>query len=197
MTSTGVRFRPELGTSADWRPAYAPQSTLKAVEDVIEQVTLSEVMKDPVVQQEVESKESALDTAVEIARQPGTMLSRRQASAVQTANTPQTLLAEWDGYVISIEDRYFIASLEGVSGEGVEGEEEDAEIPVSDVGGSDRDLLQPGAFFRLCVFYELQENERPRRYTQVIFRRLPAYRAEELEKAAVRGAELHRGLRVE
>jgi hypothetical protein len=114
----------------------------------------------------------------------------------QNQKVPQKLLAEWSGFVTSIEQHYFTASLEGVYGTGVEGVEEDSEIPLSDVGDADRDLMRVGAMFRLCIFYENPKNGRPRRFSQVIFRRLPAYTADELEVAGKRGEERHRGLRV-
>lgn len=110
---------------------------------------------------------------------------------------PATLLAEWNGCVSSIEPHFFTATLKGIYGEGIQGEYEDAEIPISDVSESDSELLRPGHFFRLCVFYEVSEDGQPRRFTQVIFRRLPAYRQHDLDKADERGDEISRGLRVE
>lgn len=114
-----------------------------------------------------------------------------------TQRSTVTVLAEWNGCVLATNGQYFTAELKGVFGEGVRGEEEDAEIPVSDVAESDSELLYPGNFFRLCVFYEIREDGQPRRYTQVVFRRLPAYRAPDLAKAAERALEIHRALRVE
>ena len=109
---------------------------------------------------------------------------------------PATLIAEWNGCVATVGPEFFAAELVGVLGAGVKGEEEDAEIPISDVAETDKELLAPGNFFRLCVFYELR-NDRPLRYTQVVFRRLPAYRAADLRRVEEEAAELHRGLRVE
>lgn len=110
---------------------------------------------------------------------------------------PAVLLAEWNGCVSSVEDYYFTAELTGIVGDGITGEQEDAEIPLSDVAPSDSELLRPGNFFRLCVFYETQEDGRPRRYTQLVFRRLPAYRAHDLAQAMERARERHNALRVE
>ena len=94
-------------------------------------------------------------------------------------------LAEWSGYVTSIQEEgySFSATLTGVSGIGVEGEQDDAIIPVSDVAEADKELLRVGNFFRLCVTQEVTKSGQPRRYTQVIFRRMPAYRREDLESA--------------
>jgi len=112
---------------------------------------------------------------------------------------PAELLAEWSGCVTSIQEDgfYFSATLSGVEGQGVKNEEEDAIIPITDVSEWDKDLLSPGNFFRLCVMYEVSSSGQPRRYTQVVFRRLPAYRQQDLDEALERGRKLARGLRVE
>lgn len=143
------------------------------------------------------NEEARFDTALHSLHVVSTLPNRDRTVESSTIRVPQTLLAEWNGCVLAIEDHYFSAALKGIYGEGVRNEQEDAEIPVSDVGESDRELLRPGNLFRLCVFYEIQENGQPRRYTQVIFRRLPAYRSQDLVKAAERASELHRTLRVE
>lgn len=115
-----------------------------------------------------------------------------------TAEMPQTeLLAEWNGFVTAIGDLYFCASLDGVFGEGVEGQKEEAEIPVSDVSRSDLDLFKLGGIFRLCVLHEVRQNGQPRRFTQVVFRRLPAYRAKEIVLAEERAEQIHQRLHVE
>lgn len=112
---------------------------------------------------------------------------------------PAELLAEWSGCVTSVqkEGHFFTATLKGVKGGGVKDEEDDAIIPISDVSEWDKDLLQPGNFFRLCVMYEITPSGQPRRYSLVVFRRLPAYRKQDIDAALVRGVRLARGLRVE
>lgn len=108
-------------------------------------------------------------------------------------------LAEWSGYVTSIQEEgySFSASLKGVSGTGVVGEQDDAIIPISDVAPGDKELLQIGNFFRLCVTQEIDKSGQPRRYTQVIFRRMPSYRRDDLDLALERGDELANGLLLE
>jgi hypothetical protein len=108
------------------------------------------------------------------------------------------LLAEWSGYVTSLENTYsFNAVLKGITGKGVKDEYEEAVISISDVSDSDRELLKVGNFFRLCVMHEVSSAGQPRRYTQVIFRRLPAYRQQDLDEANERGLALARSIRVE
>jgi len=119
------------------------------------------------------------------------------AEVLRIEGSRATLLAEWSGCVLSIDEHFFYASLKGIYGEGIRGESEEADVPISDVSESDMELLHPGHFFRLCVFYEISEDGQPRRYTQVVFRRLPAYRKFDLERAESIGEDLFRGLRVE
>jgi hypothetical protein len=107
------------------------------------------------------------------------------------------LLAERHGQVTEVFASTFTAQLKGRHGEGVRGKEEEAEIPIEEVRPGDLDLLQVGAFFRLCVSYEISRQGNRRRYTDVVFRRLPAYRRDELERAREQGREIARGLRLE
>ena len=106
-------------------------------------------------------------------------------------------LAEWHGQVSSMGGEYFVAELRGVWGDGVAGEHEEATIPIAEVPDDDRTLITPGAFFRLCVSRERAPHGTLRRSTYVVFRRMPAYRREELEDALVRAREIVRGLRLE
>lgn len=108
-------------------------------------------------------------------------------------------LAEWDGCVTGIQNEgmFFSATLNGIKGLGVEGQEEDAIIPISDVAEWDKELLCTGNYFRLCVMQSVDLSGEPIRYTKVVFRRMPAYRQQDLDEALERGRQLARGLRVE
>jgi hypothetical protein len=131
------------------------------------------------------------------------------SSEVQASEKPSTtganpiygqvvsqLLAEWHGQVTDVNATTFFAQLKGRHGDGVIGQENVAVIPREEVRPDDEELLMPGAFFSLCVSYEISRKGR-RRYTEVVFRRLPAFRREELEQAELRGREIARGLRLE
>ncbi|MGC1523038.1 MAG: hypothetical protein WA803_15970 [Steroidobacteraceae bacterium] len=107
------------------------------------------------------------------------------------------VIAEWDGYVEGIYADYFTASMQGLRGAGVVGEEEDAEIPISDVDPEDCDLLVPGGFFRLMIAYESPRVGPRKRYTTVQFRRLPAYTKREISAAEREADELLHGFRLE
>lgn len=144
-------------------------------------------------------KEDGLDTSLDDPQPRPTLSVPLSVDINKSRASTVELLAEWNGCVTSIQSsgHSFAATLKGVAGEGVKGEEEDATIPVTDVSDWDKDLLRTGNFFRLCVIYEILPTGQPRRYTQVVFRRLPAYRQHDLDQAAERGRELARGLRVE
>ena len=108
-------------------------------------------------------------------------------------------LAEWSGCVTSIQEEggFFTATLNGIKGISVNGQEEDANIPISDVAPWDRELLREGNYFRLCVIQGFDASGDPIRSTKVVFRRLPAYRQQDLDQALERGRELAGRLRVE
>lgn len=116
--------------------------------------------------------------------------------AAATPSARSQVIAEWHGQVIAIEQSYFIAELKGTIGTGVAGSLEEAQIPSEEIRQDDRDLLREGAFFRLCVNWE-NVNGSKRRVTDLVFRRMPAYRREELEEANKAAAELFNALRVE
>ena len=107
------------------------------------------------------------------------------------------LVAEWEGYVTSIGPDTFEARLHGLLGEGVEGELEEATIPIEEVSPANKPLFALGALFRLCVSYERSRSGEIRRFTQLVFRRLPAYRKKDLEAARTRALERVRGFRLE
>lgn len=107
------------------------------------------------------------------------------------------LIAEWQGRVVSIHEDYFVAEVNGLTGEGVEGVVEEAIIPSEDVQEQDASQFRVGAFFRLCINYQTLPNRRKVRTTTIIFRRLPAYSASELRAADERAKQLFENLCVE
>ncbi len=123
----------------------------------------------------------------------------RNVSMNKEAFRPTTsqLVAEWQGCVTSISDDYFVAEMLGTHGEGVIGSLEEAVVPLEDLRESDKALLLEGAFFRLCISYEVEPTGSKRRFTEVVFRRLPAYRRDTLEVAAKDAYSLSRGIRLE
>lgn len=105
-------------------------------------------------------------------------------------------LAEWQGMVVEVGSTHFVAELTGKFGAGVAGSHEEARLPIDEVRPDDRELLNPGAFFRLCITREMDRGAW-KRSTYIVFRRLPAFRREELEEARQAARDLVRGLRVD
>ena len=97
-------------------------------------------------------------------------------------------LQEWEGYVVEISGDVFTARLVDVAtGEALEMEE--ADFPISDVEEKDRDLLKPGAIFRWSIGY-IRRGSTKIRASQIVFRRLPQWRAQDLDKARKHAEEL-------
>lgn len=125
-------------------------------------------------------------------------LLRRTAPPVTRPNgNTNAVVAEWEGYVTQISDKTIEARLTGLTGEGVAGEVEEATIPKSEIADADQSLLALGSLFRLCISYEKTAAGERRRYSTLVFRRLPAYRQEDLDEAHKRTRARLNGLRVE
>lgn len=119
-----------------------------------------------------------------------------KVSAEPGSSARSQLIAEWHGQVVAIESDYFVAELKGTIGANVVGSLEEAMIPRDEIRPEDRELLGEGAFFRLCVNWEFFNGSK-RRVTDLVFRRMPAYRRDELEEARKTAADLFHALRVE
>jgi hypothetical protein len=126
-------------------------------------------------------------------------VSRMAAASIAEAEVPKNqVVAEWHGMVTELLEASFVAELKGILGKDVMGAIEEAVIPIDEVRDEDLPFLVPGAFFRLTVNNVLRPGGKTRRrFTDVTFRRMPAYRREELEDAAKRGRALERVIRVE
>lgn len=126
-------------------------------------------------------------------------VSRMAVESIADAEVPKNqVMAEWHGMVTELLESTFVAELKGVLGKDVMGALEEAIIPIDEVRDEDLPFLVPGAFFRLTVNSVLRPGGKTRRrFTDVTFRRMPAYRREELEEAAERGRALERAIRVE
>ncbi len=138
------------------------------------------------------------ETAYETSAYQNSTKNLSQANAnVRTSTFLNRLIAEWHGCVVSIHEDYFIADMEGLIGQGVEGSSEEAIIPISDIQAHDKEQFRVGAFFRLCINYQQLPNKKPVRLSTINFRRLPAYSKFELNEADKRAEELLKSLHVE
>jgi len=127
----------------------------------------------------------------------GTLLAMSRKTVAQQATARP--LAEWQGYVTKIEGDHLYATMEGVFGAGVEGKRHDAVIPLSEVAPDDQRLVRDGAYFRLSVAYATSQAIGGTfiRSSTLVFRRLPAYHAADLERARDIARELLAGIRLE
>lgn len=89
-------------------------------------------------------------------------------------------LQKWEGVVLEVKEDYFIARLHDLT---VRGNEEEVELPLEEVSEGDRDLVKPGAVFYWHIGYFDSRTGQRKRESVTRFRRLPAWRQEELESA--------------
>jgi hypothetical protein len=89
-------------------------------------------------------------------------------------------LQKWEGFVLRVQNDSFIARL---LDENPDGPEEEAEIPLDEVSRGDLPLVKPGAVFYWNIGYSDSIDGPRERVSRIHFRRLPAWRAEELETA--------------
>jgi len=119
---------------------------------------------------ELEVDEKATSTKIEA-------LSKRLM--IRKVTPPTTdfgiTLQDWEGFVETLEDDYFIARLRSRSAGENADSNEIAEIPNSEVDADDRDLLKIGAIFYLTVRRRILITGRHEIASQIVFRRLPAW----------------------
>jgi hypothetical protein len=98
------------------------------------------------------------------------------------------LLQKWEGTVLQVlpEDSLF-ARLVDLSGSGPD---EEAEFSLEEVSEADRLLVAPGAIFYWSIGYIDSLSGQRTRSSVIRFRRLPVWRAEDLERARRRAQRL-------
>jgi hypothetical protein len=132
-----------------------------------------------------------------IALAEGTRGTTEETRTAQQGTVTSNRVAEWEGHVTSIGKKTFEARLSGIFGEGVEGQFEEATIPLAEITEINKPLFAVGAIFRLCMSYDEYPSGQIRRYTELFFRRLPAYRQRDLDDALKRARERLSELRLE
>ncbi len=96
-------------------------------------------------------------------------------------------LQKWEGRVLEANDSTFTAVVVDAFKEGVE---EEAEFDLEEVSPGDLDLVEPGAVFYWSIGYRTEPSGERSRSSVLVFRRLPAWRANDLSRARVRAEEL-------
>ncbi len=92
-------------------------------------------------------------------------------------------LQEWEGYVVLIGDKHFVARLVDLTA-GSTHEEEEADIPLAEVSGEDAAKMRPGSVFRWVIGYQRSANGTKRRVSEIAFRDVP-----EITEADLRAGE--------
>ena len=81
-------------------------------------------------------------------------------------------LQEWEGYVIKIDEKNFVARLVDLT-VGLGPEEEEAEIPMSVLSDEDKVKLRLGSIFRWVIGYERHVTGKRRTGSEIVLREVP------------------------
>jgi hypothetical protein len=138
----------------------------------------------------IEPSQDKQSTAAEIEIPKDTGIVRIPSPIIEVPR--EVKLQEWEGQVQEVRDSYYTARLVDLTTRDLE-ETELADLPVSDIIEGDRDLLVPGAVFRLLIAYRYGDGEKER-FTRVTIRRLPMWTDAEIKEADREAAELHNAL---
>lgn len=93
-----------------------------------------------------------------------------------------SVLQEWEGYVISINDDDFEARLLDLTAR-AKREEEEATIPYSEISEKERNEMRLGSIFRWTIGYESSPSGTRRMISQIVFRNLPVVTQRDADEA--------------
>lgn len=127
--------------------------------------------------------EIRLDDFVGIDISSGAVRRPPPSSADQIRKTPSSTgkIVEWEGVVESLENDKFHCKLRVVKGSNVDFEEFTT-LDIDQISEGDRDLVKPGALFRLVIGMKAISGTREK-FSRVVFRRLPAWNSQSIDQA--------------
>jgi hypothetical protein len=98
---------------------------------------------------------------------------------------------EWEGFVVDIshETAEFTARLANLTDDS-DYLEEEVTLALDEIDEDDRELVKVGAVFRWIVGYQQAKFARRESVSSIVFRRLPAWTAEDISRARARGEAL-------
>lgn len=96
-------------------------------------------------------------------------------------------LQKWQGIVLKIMTDSFLARLYDQTNRGIE---EEVELPLEEISDGDKELLVEGAVFYWNIGYFDSKTGQRKRESITRFRRLPAWRKEELEAAKIEAQQI-------
>ena len=102
-------------------------------------------------------------------------------------------LQEWEGYVVDVRMKDFVARLVDLTS-GSAHEEEEAVIPRAELSDGDDAKMRAGSIFRWVIGYERSSAGTKRRISQIVFRDLPAVTKNDLRDGEVWATEMARSL---
>ena len=114
-------------------------------------------------------------------------------SARAVPTTSLHALQEWEGYVVDVRMKDFVARLVDLTS-GSAHEEEEAVIPRAELSDGDNAKMRAGSIFRWVIGYERSSAGTRRRVSQIVFRDLPAVTKSDLRKGRVWATEMARSL---
>jgi hypothetical protein len=94
------------------------------------------------------------------------------------------VLARWSGRVLEVGRAGVVAAL--TNDLDPSAPEEEADIPLEEISEVDRSLVTPGALFLWSIGYRIHASGQRSRESVVLFRRLPRWSPEEIERARQR-----------
>lgn len=102
-------------------------------------------------------------------------------------------IQEWEGYVVAIGEREFVAHLIDLTA-GSSHEEEEAAIPVAELSDDEAAKMRMGSIFRWVIGYERSPAGTKKRVSQIVFRDLPAMTRTDLQEGAAWAQKVLRAL---
>jgi hypothetical protein len=102
-----------------------------------------------------------------------------------------TSLQKWEGVVLEVWEDAFLARLVDLTRPGPD---EEAEFPLDEISEEDRPLVRPGAIFYWNIGYHDSSSGQRTRASIIRFRRLPAWRREEIEAARLEAERIRESI---
>jgi hypothetical protein len=114
-----------------------------------------------------------------------------QSEAVERRRTSRQIISHhWECTVEAIGEDEFVATLRSLRDHA--DSEKEAQIPLDEVSLDDMELLEVGAVFYWTIGYETSPAGTRRRFSQIKFRRLPAWTKKDLARVDEKADELFR-----
>jgi len=139
----------------------------------VESATLEE-RANP-IRRQTQTITEALRERLVVSRLPSTIPQFTTASSFSP-------LQEWEGYVLEVRPKTFLAQIVDTSENRTEAAYE-SEISLSELSDDDKTYISPGKIFRWSIGYYRLESGSKKRVSEIVFRRLPAWTISDFKRA--------------